>query len=308
MLPELMLWKYPKTRFKKPVEVTVDAGYDSVVNIDGKFFRIQPGKQILQLPDRKSDLSAEIYFVRTGTPYQYRWGTKPRIEISDPTYNAAIQLMGYGTTTVGIHDPLLLVQSVMNGKFPEKGDPLPGFFRDLCVQALKSGVTNFFGVNRDSPLYASRHRQEILALMNIYLNPLLKPLGLNSTGSTIDSLEVVPDSNSAYLRDQLRGSAQKAERPAANNVQPARPAYPSYTPAPVQQPARAEEMTEQPIQQNVQARDPMCFSVMIDSTEPEDARSEDTAGAKSCPYCGQELYEDDRFCPACGKPVSAPRQ
>ena len=301
MLPQLMLWKYPKTVFKKPVELTVDAGYAAVANIDGRFFRMQSGKQILQLPDKKSDLSAEIYFVRTEAPYQFRWGTKPRIEINDPTYNVPIQLMGYGTTTVAIQDPLLLVQSAMNGKFPEKGDPLPDFFRELCVQALKSAVTNFFGVNRDSPLSAPQHRQEILALMNVYLNPLLKPLGLNSTGNTIDSLEVVSDSNSAYLLNKLRGAAQRTEQPAANYNQPAQPIQPEVQ-APVQQPVQPEVETPAP------RPDPMNCLLMIDPSEPEDARSDDTAAAKRCPHCGQELYADDRFCPACGKPVSAPNQ
>jgi membrane protease subunit (stomatin/prohibitin family) len=285
MLPQLMLWKYPRTTFKKPVELTVDAGYAAVANIDGRFFRMQSGKQILQLPDKKSDLSAEIYFVRTESPYQFRWGTKPQIEINEPSANVPIRLMGYGTTTVAIRDPLLLVQSAKNGLFPEKGDPLPDFFRELCMQALKSGIANFFGVNPDSPLSAPQHIQEILALMNVYLNPLLKPLGLNATGNTIDSLEVVSDSNSAYLLNKLRETAPRTEQPAANYNQPAQPIQPE-TPRP----------------------DPMNCLLMMDPSEPEDARSDDTAAAKRCPHCGQELYADDRFCPACGKPVSAPNQ
>ncbi len=236
MLPQLLLWKYPKTLFKKSVELTVENGYAAVVYTDGQSSLVQPGKETLALEDKKAGLSAEIYFVRTENSNRYRWGTKPRIEMRDPVYNVPLRLTGYGTAAVAIQNPVMLVQNAKNGKFPKTGDPLPDFFRDRCNQALKNSLTRFFGTNRISLLYASQYLQEIRSLMKDALNPLLSPLGLSTTGVIINSLEVVPDNNSMYVwnkicEDASRGqneAAQRTEQTSANTYQPAQ-AYAPYS-------------------------------------------------------------------------------
>ena len=159
MLPQLLLWKYPKPLFKKSIELTVDDGYAAVVNIDGKNSLVQPGKQILPMQDKKAGLSAEIYFVRTEGSNRFRWGAKPNVEMYDPIYNVPIRLMGYGTAAVIIQNPVTLVQSAKSGKFPAERDPLPDYFRVLCQRALKDSVYRFFSTNRVSLLYAPQYRQ-----------------------------------------------------------------------------------------------------------------------------------------------------
>ena len=430
MLPQLLLWKYPKTLFKKPVELTVENGYAAVVYTDGQSSLVQPGKETLALEDKKAGLSAEIYFVRTENSNRYRWGTKPRIEMRDPVYNVPLRLTGYGTAAVAIQNPVMLVQNAKNGKFPKTGDPLPDFFRDRCNQALKNSLTRFFGTNRISLLYASQYLQEIRSLMKDALNPLLSPLGLSTTGVIINSLEVVPDNNSMYVwnkicEDASRGqneATQRTEQTSANTYQPAQAYAPySQTPQPAQtyapysqtqqpaqtyapysqsqqpaqayapysQPQQPANVTSQPIQSDVQAPvqpEPMNFTAepfvpdevptadtaaepfaeqeapiadaapAEDMTVPEnsEAPSAEEAPApveipnaenavaepvpaeqfpenaaampeineipaavqdaamgqapepqvmKYCPYCRTALYNDDRFCPACGRPI-----
>ena len=430
MLPQLLLWKYPKTLFKKSVELTVENGYAAVVYTDGQSSLVQPGKETLALEDKKAGLSAEIYFVRTENSNRYRWGTKPRIEMRDPVYNVPLRLTGYGTAAVAIQNPVMLVQNAKNGKFPKTGDPLPDFFRDRCNQALKNSLTRFFGTNRISLLYASQYLQEIRSLMKDALNPLLSPLGLSTTGVIINSLEVVPDNNSMYVwnkicEDASRGqneAAQRTEQTSANTYQPAQAyapysqtsqpaqayapysqtqqptqAYapysqtqqPAQTYAPYSQPQQPANVTSQPIQPDVQAPvqpEPMNFTAepfvpdevptadtaaepfaeqeapiadaapAEDMTVPENSEApsaeeapapveipnEENAAAepapaeqfpenaaampeineipaavqdaamgqapepqvmKYCPYCRTALYNDDRFCPACGRPI-----
>ena len=317
MLPQqLLLWKYPKTLFNKAVELTVDDGYTAVVNNGGNLTLIQPGKQILPLQDKKAGLSAEIYFVRVDGSNRYHWGTKPNIEINDPIYNVPIRLMGYGTVNVAIQNPLLLVQNAKCGRFPLTGDPLPEFFRNQCLQALKNSIFRLFGMNRVSLLYAPQYIQEIRSQMKELLKPLLNPLGLDITGVIINSLEVVPDNNSIYVWNsiceaasrQQAAAAQKTAQTAANYYQPAQtyaayyqaqqpaPAYnntnqpaPAYSQRPAQQPAPAKKMTEQPIQPDIQApiqqSEPMNFaadSFVPQSTPIADTAAEDMNASVDC--------------------------
>lgn len=305
--PDVIVWKYPvgKDTVERGSSLTVREGQAAVFCDKGRMADVfLPGMYKLDtdtLPVLTRLLSwkyafqkpfkSDIYFVSTNRFTNMKWGTATPIMVRDKDYGA-VRLRAYGTYSFRVADPYLFLKEITGACSAFRTQDITDYIRSLLVTGLSDAV----GESGIPVLDLAANLLELGDAVCGSLEKRLEPTGIELTDFRFESvslpaeLEKAIDENArlAMMRGNIDVYTQMAQADAMREA-----AKNPGTPGSAIGAGLGLGMGMQMAQ---------AFS-SAPSAAPAEAKK--PASGRVCASCGAAVGAKAKFCPECGKPLSA---
>ncbi len=152
----------------------------------------------------------EIYFINKTDVLDLAWGTDSPIQVRDPVYGIATQLVSRGSFTVRVWDSKKFVLKFVGGNCKLiMDDVIQRRFRTMFIQNVKTAIATMIRVSNTEILGIASHLNEFAEKIAPMITPALEEYGLELVNFYISAVDVPED---APGRIQLEAAmAQRAE-------------------------------------------------------------------------------------------------
>lgn len=326
--PGLLFWKHDKEDFRTGSQLIVAENEDALFCADGVIQAVfTAGKYSLRtenypIIDRfrakfsggKGAFSCKIYFVNKADALELKWGTDSPIQVRDPMWGIATQIVARGSYVVRVIDSKKFVLKFVGNNFNSITPyAIRLRFRSATMQKIKSAITSAVRESNEEVLGLSAHLDEFSAKIRPAVAAEMEEYGIELAKFYVAAVDVPGDApgrekleEAMAQRAQLRILGDDWQRVQARDIMAATAAN-AGTPG-----VGAGIGLGLSAMSNIGAISAKTMAMVgMDNAGQSSSASIEcsschqmvVAGSKFCSKCGTKL-EQKQFCTSCGNPVS----
>ena len=219
-----LFWKHPKVNFRTGSQLIVRESEDAIFVRGGIIYEVFPGGTYSLTTDNypfidgiramfsggENAFRCEVYFVNKVDKLDLKWGTDSPIQVRDPVYGIATQIISRGSFTIRVSDSKKFVLKFVGGSgIVVADDAVQKRFRAMFVQNVKSSIAAAVMESNAEILGIASRLNELAEKIAHKAAPALEEYGLELVNFYIAAVDVPED---APGRRQLESAmAQRAE-------------------------------------------------------------------------------------------------
>ncbi len=314
--PNMMAWKYPSEELGTWTQVIVNETQEVVFVKEGKIFDILgPGRhtlstenipllsKIINLPfGGKSPFKAEIWYINKIFALDVKWGTAPAIQLQDPKYKVFVPVSAFGQFGIRVNDSKKFLTKLV-GTLPNfEHDVLVKYFRGLLVSNVKNIISGYLVKKNISILEINAYISDIGEELEQKIKPELEKYGIELVNFYVTSIEASEDDNAVIkLKEAL---SKRAEMDIVGYDYNTARSFDTLESAAKNEGASSNLMNAgiglgMGIGVGGQFGNQMSsVSSKIDITNSKKFKEK-----INCSNCGNEVEENQKFCPECGEKI-----
>ena len=221
---EALFWKHPKEDFRTGSQLIVKENEEALFAKGGIIYEVFSGGTYSLTTDNYpfiddirsmfsggvNAFSCEVCFVNKTDKLDLKWGTDSPIQVRDPVYGIATQIVSRGSFTIRVSDSKKFVLKFVGGnRIVLAGDAIQKRFRAMFVQNVKSSIAAAVMESNTEILGIASRLNEFAEKITPEVAPALEEYGLELVNFYIAAVDVPED---APGRRQLEAAmAQRAE-------------------------------------------------------------------------------------------------
>lgn len=219
-----LFWKHPKEDFRTGSQLIVRESEEALFARGGIIYAVFPGGTYSLTTDNypfidgiramfsggENAFHCEVYFVNKVDKLDLKWGTDSPIQVRDPVYGIATQIISRGSFTIRVADSKKFVLKFVGGNsVVVADDAVQKQFRAMFVQNVKSSIAAAVMESDAEILGIASRLNELAEKIGPEIAPALEEYGLELVNFYIAAVDVPED---APGRRQLESAmAQRAE-------------------------------------------------------------------------------------------------
>lgn len=329
----LLFWRHNKEDFRTGSQLIVAENEDALFCKDGVIYEtFSGGKYTLQTAnypfiDRLRAMfsggvgafSCKIYFVNKADALELKWGTDSPIQVRDPVYGIATQIVSRGSYTIRVVDSKKFVLKFVGNNFKVvTTEAIRTQFRSAILQKIKTAIATAVKNSQEEILGLASRLDEFAGVITPQIAPVLEEYGVelvNFYVAAVDIPENAPGrvkleeamAQRAELRilgnDWQRVQARDIMMATANNTgTPGVGAGLGMGLAAMGSFGGLAGQVASPAAMGGAAQAPAAPQA-AEMVECPECHNKVQKGMKFCSNCGTKMPVA-RFCPNCGKPVA----
>lgn len=314
--PNVMAWKYPSEELGTWTQVIVNETQEVVFVKEGKIFDILgPGRhtlstenipllsKIINLPfGGKSPFTAEIWYINKIFALDVKWGTAPAIQLQDPKYKVFVPVTAFGQFGIKVEDSKKFLTKLV-GTLPSfDHDVMVKYFRGLLVSNVKNVISGYLVKKNISILEINAYISEIGEELESKLKPELEKYGIQLVNFYVMSIEAPEDDNAVIkLKEAL---SKRAEMDIVGYDYNTARSFDTLESA-AKNVGSGANLMNAGIGLGMGLGVGGQFSKQMNSVSSKiDTTGEKkSSGKMKCKKCGNEIDENQKFCPECGEKI-----
>lgn len=299
-----LFWQHPSKDFCTGSQLIVKESEEALFVYSGVIYEVFPGgtyslttpnypfidKLRSMFANGRNAFGCEVYFVNKADALDLRWGTDSPIQVRDPVYGIATQIVSRGSFTIKVADSKKFVLKFVGGNaYVVADDAIQRKFRAMFIQNIKTAIAAAVKESKEEILGIASRLNELADTIAPMVTPALEEYGLELVNFYVSAVDVPED---APGRRQLEAAAsQRAEfEILGENWQRAQ--------------TRDIMMAAASNQGSAGIGAGMGFGLAAMGHFGELAGQTVAAGAgvgaKFCSACGQAIAQGAKFCSGCG--------
>ncbi|CAM2850362.1 SPFH domain-containing protein [Erysipelothrix tonsillarum] len=210
---DIFAWKYPGDELTTFTQLIVNESQAAVLFREGVAYDVfEAGRhtletanipllnKIVNLPfGKKSPFKAEVWFVNKAHTLDIKWGTTSPIQIQDPKYGIYVPLSAYGQFGITVNDPKPFLVKLV-GTLPSFGrEDIINYFRGFYNTHVKDAISTYLVEKRITVLELSAYLKELSESMKEQMQPTFTEYGIDLLNFYIADISV-PDNDKAVMR------------------------------------------------------------------------------------------------------------
>ena len=220
----VLFWKHPNKDFRTGSQLIVKESEEALFVYGGIIYEVfSGGTYSLTTPNYpfidklrsmfaggRNAFSCEIYFVNKADALDLRWGTDSPIQVRDPVYGIATQIVSRGSFTVRVSNSKKFVLKFVGGNaYLVADDAVQRKFRAMFIQNIKTAIAAAVKASKEEILGIASRLNEFADMIAPMVAPALEEYGLELVNFYISAVDIPED---APGRRQLEAAtAQRAE-------------------------------------------------------------------------------------------------
>ena len=220
----VLFWKHPKEDFRTGSQLVVKESEEALFVRGGIVYAVFPGGTYSlatanypfidevrsMFAGGRSAFTCEVYFVNKSDAIDLRWGTDSPIQVRDPVYGIATQIVSRGSFTVRVADSKKFVLKFVGGnRSMVSNEAVQSRFRSMFVQNVKAVIATAVMESNVEILGIATRLNEFAEKIAPKVAPALEEYGLELVNFYVSAVDVPED---APGRMQLEdAAAQRAE-------------------------------------------------------------------------------------------------
>ena len=220
----VLFWKHPNEDFRTGSQLIVKESEEALFVWGGVIYEVfSGGTYSLTTPnypfidrlrsmfaDGRNALSCAVYFVNKADALDLRWGTDSPIQVRDPVYGIATQIVSRGSFTIRVADSKKFVLKFVGGNaYVVADDAVQRKFRAMFIQNIKTAIAAAVKESKEEILGIASRLNEFADTITPMVAPSLEEYGLELVNFYVSAVDVPED---APGRRQLEAAtAQRAE-------------------------------------------------------------------------------------------------
>lgn len=314
--PNVMAWKYPSEELGTWTQVIINETQEVVFVKEGKVLDIlEPGRhtlstenipllsKIVNLPfEGKTPFTAEIWYVNKVFALDVKWGTAPAIQLQDPKYKIFIPVTAFGQFGIRVIDSKKFLTKLV-GTLPSfEHDVMVKYFRGLLVSNVKNVISGYLIKKDISILEINAYISEIGEELESKLKPELDKYGIELVNFYVTSIEV-PEEDSAVIKLK-EALSKRAEMDIVGYDYTTARSFDTLESA-AKNEGSGSNLMNAGIGLGMGLGVGNQFGMQMNSVSSKintsNARKE--KNKIKCNKCGNEVEENQKFCPECGEKI-----
>lgn len=322
----LLFWKHDKEDFRTGSQLIVAENEDALFCKDGVIYEVFNGgkyslhtsnypfidKLCAKFSGGQSAFNCKVYFVNKADALELKWGTDSPIQVRDPVFGIATQIISRGSYTVRVSDSKKFVLKFVGNNFKSvTTEAIRAQFRSAIIQKIKTAIASAVKTSKEEILGLASRLDEFAEKIRPEVSTVLDEYGVELVNFYVAAVDIPEDApgrvkleEAMAQRAQLNILGGDWQRVQARDIMMATANNPG-TPgmgagigmglaamgsfgALAAQTASPSAMTQS--SSVAQGECPSCHYKV-------------NAGVKFCPNCGTKI-PTLRFCPNCGKPIN----
>lgn len=219
-----LFWKHGKENFRTGSQLIVRESEEALFLLGGVIYEVFTGgtyslttanypfvdKLRAMFASGESSFPCEVYFVNKADALDLRWGTDSPIQVRDPVFGIATQIVSRGSFTIRIADSKKFVLKFVGGNRQVVTDEeIQRRFRTMFIQNIKTAIASAVLDMKTELLGLAARLNEFAGKIAPMVTPALDEYGVELVNFYISAVDVPED---APGRRQLEAAmAQRAE-------------------------------------------------------------------------------------------------
>lgn len=314
--PNVMAWKYPSEELGTWTQVIVNETQEVVFVKEGKVLDIlEPGRhtlstenipllsKIINLPfGGKSPFTAEIWYVNKVFALDVKWGTAPAIQLQDPKYKVFVPVTAFGQFGIRVMDSKKFLTKLV-GTLPSfDHDVMVKYFRGLFVSNVKNVISGYLVKKDISILEINAYISEIGEELESKLKPELDKYGIELVNFYVTSIET-PEDDSAVVKLK-EALSKRAEMDIVGYDYTTARSFDTLESA-AKNEGSGSNLMNAGIGLGMGLGVGNQFGTQMNSVSSKLNTSNEKKEKNKikCNKCGNEVEENQKFCPECGEKI-----
>lgn len=314
--PNMMAWKYPSEELGTWTQVIVNETQEVVFVKEGRVLDVlKAGRhtlstenipflsKIINLPfGGKSPFTAEIWYVNKVFALDVKWGTAPAIQLQDPKYKVFVPVTAFGQFGIRVIDSKQFLTKLV-GTLPSfDHDVMVKYFRGLLVSNVKNVISGYLVKKDISILEINAYISEIGEELESKLKPELDKYGIELVNFYVTSIEAPEDDSSVIkLKEAL---SKRAEMDIVGYDYTTARSFDTLESA-AKNEGSGSNLMNAGIGLGMGLGAGTQFGTQMNSVSSKLNTSNEKKERNKikCNKCGNEVEENQKFCPECGEKI-----
>lgn len=325
----LLFWKHPNEDFRTGSQLVVAENEDALFCKDGVIYEVFSGGQyslhtknypfvdklLAKFSGGVSAFNCKVYFVNKADALELKWGTDSPIQVRDPVFGIATQIVSRGSYSIRVVDSKKFVLKFVGNNFQSvTTEAIRAQFRSAIIQKIKTAIASAVRTSNEEILGLASHLDEFAEKVGREVSPILDEYGVELVNFYVSAVDIPED---APGRVKLEGiMAQRVELNVLGNdwqrvqTRDILMATATNTGTPGLGAGLGMGLASMGAFGGLAAQSvssatmsPPQAANVGDTGQCPSCRFSVGAGVKFCPNCGTKIPTVS-FCPNCGKPAS----
>lgn len=320
----LLFWKHPHEDFRTGSQLIVTESEEALFCKDGVIYEAFSGgryalhtknypfvdRLLAKFSGGVSAFNCKVYFVNKADTLELKWGTDSPIQVRDPVFGIATQIVSRGSYSVRVVDAKKFILKFVGNNFQAvTTEAIRGQFRSAIIQKIKVAIASAVKTSNEEILGLASHLEEFAETVAREVTPILDEYGVELVNFYVSAVDIPEDAPGRVKLEEAM--ARRAELNVLGNdwqrvqtrdilmataTNPGTPSLGAGLGMGLASMGTFSGLAGQAMNppptpfEEAQNQCPSChFSV--------------GTGAKFCSNCGTKMPKGG-FCPECGKPVT----
>lgn len=310
---DVFAWKYPNEELGTWTQLIVNKSQEAILVNEGRAIalfghgrytldtkNVPLLKNIVNIPfGGRSPYTAEVWYINKAQNLDIRWGTPSPVQIQDPKYGVFVPVRSNGTFGIRIADSWKFLTKLVGTVSAFDKTTVSNYFRGLYISQVKDIISSYFVQKQISIVEINAYINELSQHMRERIAPVMLDYGVDLVSFYVNDISVPEDDTAVkQLKDAL------AKRAEMNII--------GYN----YQQGRSFDVLEG-LAKNPGSSAPTflgigaslgsgsavgsAFNNIAQQMQPQNLND----SSIQCPNCGKFAPKESKFCPECGKSLTA---